>query len=294
MMTSGQRVVLPSCTICGALHEDAGCRNPKRLADNSVRKGEEADAQTKVTFSQPEASVRSRRILEVGFDALALLNIGLVICSASGHVLACNVPAQTLLTGRQGLEQAADGILACTEPAATPIAEIIQRVSTRNSPGRSSNTAILAVQRPAPDRPLTILVQTCSQPLRELGSAALVIILDSALQVKAIDSDLRELYGLTSTEARLANLLMKGASLEDCCKQMKIRRSTGCTHLRRLFKKTGAHRQSELVVLLLKGIGLARLGRSQIKEEVGSERCSVEQSNGKPPRIAAPSTESGV
>jgi DNA-binding CsgD family transcriptional regulator len=294
MMTSGQRVVLPSCTICGALHDDAGCRNPKRLADNSARNVEHADVQTRVTFPQPEAGERSRRVLEVGFDALALLNIGLIICTASGQVLACNVPAQALLTARQGLEQAADDTLICTEPAATPIAEIIQRVSTRNSPGTSSNTAILAVQRPAPDRPLTILVQTCSPPLREVGSAALVIVLDSAMQVKAIDSDLRELYGLTSTEARLANLLMEGASLEDCCNQMKIRRSTGCTHLRRLFKKTGAHRQSELVVLLLKGIGLARLGRSQIEEEVGSERCSVEQPNRKSPRIAAPSAESGV
>lgn len=120
------------------------------------------------------------------------------------------------------------------------------------------------------------------------------MILDSAMHVKAIDSDLRELYGLTSTEAHLANLLMEGASLENCCKQMKIRRSTGCTHLRRLFKKTGAHRQSELVVLLLKGIGLARLGRSRIEGDVGLGRYADQQSNGKPPRIAAPSTESGV
>jgi DNA-binding CsgD family transcriptional regulator len=232
--------------------------------------------------------------LEVGFDALALLNIGLIICSARGHVLACNVLAQALLTARQGLEQSVDDTLVCTEPAATPVAEIIQRVSTRNSPGTSSDTAILAVQRPAPDRPLTIPVQTCSQPLRELGCAALVIIFDSAMQVKAIDSDLRRLYGLTSTEAHLASLLMEGASLEDCCKEMKIRRSTGWTHLRRLFKKTEAHRQSELVVLLLKGIGLARLGRSGIEEEVRSDRYSVEQANGKFSQIAAPSTESGA
>jgi DNA-binding CsgD family transcriptional regulator len=293
MVTSSQRAVLPSCIICGASHEETGCRNQERLADNSVRKSEEADAQAGLAFSQREASMRSRRVLEVGFDALALLNIGLIICSASGHVLARNVPAQALLTARQGLEQTADDILVCTEPVATPIAEIIRRVSTRNSPGTSSNTAILAVQRPAPDRPLTILVQTCSQPLCELGSAALVIILDSAMHVKVIDSDLRELYGLTSTEARLANLLMEGASLDDCCNWMKIRRSTGCTHLRRLFKKTGAHRQSELVVLLLRGIGLARLGRSQIEDEVGSGLCSVEQPDGKSPRIAAPSAESG-
>lgn len=123
MMTSGQRAVLSSCTICRARHEGAECRNPKRLEDNSVRKSEDADARTRRAFSQTEASLRSRRVLEAGFDALALLNIGLIICSASGHVLACNVPAQALLTARQGLEQAADDTLVCTEPAAPPISE---------------------------------------------------------------------------------------------------------------------------------------------------------------------------
>jgi DNA-binding CsgD family transcriptional regulator len=132
-------------------------------------------------------------------------------------------------------------------------------------------------------------VQTCSQPLRELGSAALVIILDSAMHVKLIDSDLRQLYGFTAREARLANLLMEGASLEACCDQMKIRRSTGCTHLRYLFRKTGAHRQSELVALLLKGIGLARLGHSQIEVRVEADPPS-----GKTFRNAAPGTGRAV
>jgi hypothetical protein len=65
-------------------------------------------------------------------------------------------------------------------------------------------------------------------------------------------------------------LLMQGDELEECCRELAIRRSTGCTHLKRLFKKTGVHRQSQLVTLLLKSIGLAYLGG------LGAKLASVE------------------
>jgi len=66
------------------------------------------------------------------------------------------------------------------------------------------------------------------------------------------------LYGLTSTEACLANLLMEGKTLDECCQSLGIRRSTARTHLQHLFEKVGVQRQSELVSLLLKSIGLVR------------------------------------
>jgi DNA-binding CsgD family transcriptional regulator len=75
-----------------------------------------------------------------------------------------------------------------------------------------------------------------------------------------MELELRQLFGFSSMEARLAMLLIQGDELEECCQELGIRRSTGCTHLKRLFKKTGVHRQSQLVTLLLKSIGLAYLG----------------------------------
>ena len=73
-------------------------------------------------------------------------------------------------------------------------------------------------------------------------------------------SELRELYGFTRAEARLANLLMEGNSLEKCCHQLGIGRTTACSHLQQLFKKTGVRRQSQLVSLLFKSVGLVRTG----------------------------------
>jgi DNA-binding CsgD family transcriptional regulator len=131
-------------------------------------------------------------------------------------------------------------------------------------------------------------------PTEASKAAVLVIIFDSALRVKAIDSDLRQLYGFTSTEARLANLLMEGKALESCCDQMGICRSTGCTHLRRLFKKTGVHRQGELVALLLKGIGLARMARPQIGSGMEGAGPMFDGTDRKAPRVEASDAGSGA
>jgi DNA-binding CsgD family transcriptional regulator len=203
------------------------------------------------------------RVLEAGLDALSLLHIGLVVCNAAGSVLEANRAVAEILKSRDGLEISPEGTLCATQAGGQSIPEIVQQVARRPYAERlgSSGTA-LAVPRGARRRPLTLFLHAIGTDCAEGEAAAivLVMILDSALPVRAIETELRQLYGFTSTEARLANLLMEGRALDDCCSELGICRSTGCTHLRRLFKKTGVHRQSELVGLLLKSIGLACLG----------------------------------
>jgi DNA-binding CsgD family transcriptional regulator len=89
-----------------------------------------------------------------------------------------------------------------------------------------------------------------------LAPATLLFILDPEISVGTVEAELRQLYGLTSMEACLANLLMGGKALDECCEILDIRRSTARTHLQHLFEKVGVQRQSELVSLLLKSIGL--------------------------------------
>lgn len=57
-------------------------------------------------------------------------------------------------------------------------------------------------------------------------------------------------FGLTPTEARLAGLLAQGRSLQEVGEQLRISLGTARTHLKSIFLKTGASRQSELVRLL--------------------------------------------
>jgi DNA-binding CsgD family transcriptional regulator len=62
---------------------------------------------------------------------------------------------------------------------------------------------------------------------------------------------LLEIYGLTRAEARVATLLTAACRIDDIAGQLKVSENTVKCHLKSIFSKTGTHRQSEVVSLLL-------------------------------------------
>jgi DNA-binding CsgD family transcriptional regulator len=62
---------------------------------------------------------------------------------------------------------------------------------------------------------------------------------------------LAKTFGLTPSEAKLACIIARGAGPEIAALELKISRETARNQLKSVFAKTGTHRQSELVALLL-------------------------------------------
>jgi DNA-binding CsgD family transcriptional regulator len=198
----------------------------------------------------------------VGLEALDVLGIGFVVCSGSGRLLLANRTAEGILKDRDGLKLDSDGVLDTTQESSPKFVEVVRRAIAMTPSGRGAGGAALAVRRASGRRALTVLVRSVNQASQTDAStrpAALVLILDPALSVKTAEIELGQLYGLSLAEARLANLLMDGKTLNDCAYELGIRRSTAQAHLKHLFKKTRVRRQSKLVSLLLRSIGLARL-----------------------------------
>jgi|HubBroStandDraft_4_1064222.scaffolds.fasta_scaffold81600_2 DNA-binding CsgD family transcriptional regulator len=199
-------------------------------------------------------------LLMAGFEALDLVNVGLLVTSAAGQLLLANRSAEQILDTRDGLELTPRGTIRTTLKS-TPALNVLLDAAGKSQPSES-NDSIVAIRRPSGKRPLTLVirsVQAVAAPTADPSSpTALVFILDPEFPVETAESELRQLYGLTSTEACLANLLMEGKTLDECCESLGIRRSTARTHLQHLFEKVGVQRQSELVSLLLKSIGLVR------------------------------------
>jgi DNA-binding CsgD family transcriptional regulator len=219
----------------------------------------EQDAFRPLIVAMPQNNVSD--LLTAGFGALDLLNIGVVVCGSSGEMLVANDTAQEILRARDGLELDAQGVLCATCQSGASLAGVIQQVArtARNGVDNNNVDSAFAVRRPSRKRALTLFVRAVNakaEPPADHEAAALVMILDAALPVEATELELRQLYGFTSTEAQLANLLMEGMALEDCGDELGIRRTTVRMHLRNIFAKTGARRQGELVALLLKSIGL--------------------------------------
>jgi len=209
--------------------------------------------------SSPTSSLSSGRrplhLLTAGFEALDLVRVGLIVTSASGQLLLANRTAEEILKLRDGIELGPTGLVRTSLKCTPSLSSLMEAVLKADGGSRDS---VVPVRRPSGKRPLTAVVRGVEGAMAEdpLAPATLLFILDPEIPVETVEAELRQLYGLTATEASLANLLMEGKALDDCCKILNIRRSTARTHLQHLFEKVGVQRQSELVALLLKSIGL--------------------------------------
>jgi len=206
---------------------------------------------------------RSVSLFWASLQALDYLGIGWIVCDASSRVLGANRTADTIIRNRDGLELRSDGVLRTLNGENQFLSQALKLATEPTIFGKSRKPDItLAVQRQSGKRPLTLFVRSVQGGPTQEGSVhpvALVLITDSALY-STTHEDLYQLYRLTSKEARLAILLMEGRALKDCCCELSITLSTGLSHLHRIFKKVGVRSQSELVMVLVKSIGLARLG----------------------------------
>src|SRR6185436_12625019 len=91
----------------------------------------------------------------------------------------------------------------------------------------------------------------------------LAVVTARFFQKRAIDRKvLSRLYGLTEREAEIASLMLHGASVGDVCVKLGIAARTARTHLEALFAKTGAHRQSDLLLLLLSSPAALRFDKN--------------------------------
>ncbi len=97
--------------------------------------------------------------------------------------------------------------------------------------GNASDLVLVAVPVPSAEAPPSVAVLLYEEPGYRILSARV----------------LRALYGLTRSEVTLVQTLANGQSLEEAAESLSISVNTARTHLKHIFHKTGAKRQSELL-----------------------------------------------
>ncbi len=267
---SGSDDALPDdvkCPNCGVWESEGGCENPSVCARALAQK--EADYSREMTKLLGQEEERPAQLLMAGLEALNLLNVGLAVTTGSGQLLMMNKNFEQILAAHDGLELTSAGMLQVQQGSSSLLGELMQRAALNAATGKEKQAAAIAVTRSSGKRPLTVYIRSTKSAAAShdpAAPAALVFVMDPELTVDATETELRQLYGLTHTEARMANLLMEGKTLDECCELLAFRRSTGRTHVQHLFEKIGVQRQSELVSVLWKSIGLIRTNRAN-KEE---------------------------
>ena len=176
------------------------------------------------------------------------------VLDGAGNVEHANAAARELAARCDGLA-VTQGRLVISDPSSRAAFSRIFTAATSADPGSVGKLdRAFAIPRPSAGRPLGAWVTPLRSASAVLGSpvatAALFVTdpdADTACQAPAM----RALFGLSPAEASLACKLVAGAELRDAADQLGVTLNTARTLLSRIFTKTGANRQSDLVRLLL-------------------------------------------
>lgn len=218
---------------------------------------------------------RQNRVITDAFDHIPQ---GVIVVDRDRKLVFANACATDLLNGGNGLRLNAKGSVE-TSTKNRHFERMVADIFDRHAfePDKFGGVAI--VERSGDLRPLEVLIT----PFRHEAfggtnseSLAIIYVTDPEAKVADMTGVLMQIYGLTSTEARLAQLIVNGQSLSEACDEMSIAENTGRAHLKRIFSKTDTNRQSALVKLILNGPAHIRCankaGLSSLKPENGAER----------------------
>jgi DNA-binding CsgD family transcriptional regulator len=187
--------------------------------------------------------------------ALDRIDHGIILVNSHGRVLFANRVAGAIIALGDGLALSPEGL----QPASTQDGRRLGRLIAQVASGGSGGT--MRVARPSLGEPFLLLVA----PTRPQGPwpinehpAAIIFITDPDRPATPDHQLLMELFDLTSAEARVALSIAAGNGAQESARALRMSAHTVHTHLRRIFRKLGVHRQADLVrVLMRAGIVVA-------------------------------------
>lgn len=195
---------------------------------------------------------RSEILSNANAKALDRVAQGLLIVSANGDILFANRAAESLLAEADGIRTEKSVLRARAPADARQFQRLIATAAERS--GEAGGMMVLS--RPAPRRPLSVLVAPLTIHSTWFVSGARTAIVfvsdpDSAPQIG--QQQLRALYRLTAAEAAVAIVVARGVGLQAVANELEISLTTARTHLQHVFEKTSTRRQAELVRLIADG-----------------------------------------
>jgi DNA-binding CsgD family transcriptional regulator len=195
-----------------------------------------------------------------GAEALDRLAMGALLIDATGRAVLVNKTAREILDARDGLALSRDGLHASRSDLSSQLRGLI--ADARSSRNQKAFGGVLSLPRPSLKRPLQVRVlglRSAGVLLEADKAVVLVFVSDPERSLQTTPELIRQVYGLTEAESRLASLLVGGRTVAEAAEELEISRHTARTQLKAVFQKTGAGRQSELVRLIMNGIGRVRM-----------------------------------
>lgn len=167
------------------------------------------------------------------------------LLASDGRVVHANAAAERLLRERDGVTVVRGLLEASLLRETLAIRRIIGRAAAADLPSGGS----CAVTRPSGRGRLVLTATPVPREQRREADGRFAVAIFFAAPSPASSAKqklLADIYGLTPTEARLAQIIATGVGVKEAARALKISPSTARTHLLRIFQKTEVSRQAEL------------------------------------------------
>jgi DNA-binding CsgD family transcriptional regulator len=189
----------------------------------------------------------SLELLTAAFDHVAL---GAIIVDPEGRPLLVNKVAARIAGANNGFGLTADGLHCVTPADSRRLRELIRAVATE---GERTGSVGLRMPRRGEGRAFELILVPLVGERPTSSAAAVVFVTDPERFHLTPEGLLRDLYGMTIAEERLALRLALGETLSEAADHLGIARNTAHCQLDSIFVKTDTHSQTELVRLLHRG-----------------------------------------
>jgi DNA-binding CsgD family transcriptional regulator len=188
--------------------------------------------------------------LEGTLDGLEMLACGGMLLDSIGQVLRLNSKAEAVLR-KGGLSLSHKQLSSSDKQANTKLQELIGSTLRFGSSLEATVRGPVAVPRPG-QYPLLVHAAPVVGSARDLfqRGKAILMLVDPDEHREPAEPVLRQAFGLTPAEARIALALTRGQNVEEIASTNGVSKGTVRTQLKTILAKSGTRRQAELIALL--------------------------------------------
>lgn len=180
----------------------------------------------------------------LGAQLLDSLAAALLVVDVSGRVQFMNQPARELGAAGDGISIGPDKVLRASSPAQTTHLHSLIRMAAQGLGGGG-----MSIQCQKSERTLAAVIKTPSAS-RTPDLVAVYLRFPRDQGITSVEQ-LSSIFSLTPAESLIAHSLSHGLALAEAATLSGITVGTARNYLKRVFAKTGASRQVELVNLIL-------------------------------------------
>jgi DNA-binding CsgD family transcriptional regulator/PAS domain-containing protein len=186
---------------------------------------------------------------------------GLFLLDRDARIRHMNVAGQRFVASRDGLNIVGGRLAGLDHRSTERLQALVWRAGAPDGDARAGGS--MAIRTPSRALPLSIIAPIGADQAHPLfaGPAVILCIADLEADVSLPQQNLRELFGLTAAESRVAIALFEGLDPKAASEALDLSLATVRTHLAHIFGKTGAANQAGLARLMMRVLG-ARLTSS--------------------------------